>query len=276
MTEAELVFTHVMQCDRAALYLDRGRMLDKAVSGRLSDVLRRRADGEPLAYILGTQEFMGFEFLVNDSVLVPRMETEILVETAVRYSSGALRHRRTGFKILDLGTGSGNIAVSLARLVPEAGIDALDISEGALSVARKNARLNEAAHRIRFIRRDMFNDCPDLRPEGYSFIVSNPPYIPSGEIARLQPEVRREPRIALDGGADGLDFYRRIVEVSPGYLKEHGLLVMEIGFGQREAVAGIFEENKNFELEEVVKDYSGIERVVVAQRRTNSHTINRG
>jgi release factor glutamine methyltransferase len=267
MTEAELVFTHVMRCDRTALYLDRDSVLDKTVSGRLSAVLRRRAGGEPLAYILGTQEFMGFSFEVDQVVLIPRMETEILVETAVNYAAGAPEHRGTGLKILDVGTGSGNISVSLARLLPDAAIDALDISEEALSVARKNARLNNVEQRVRFIHSDLFNCSYERRATSYELIVSNPPYIPAGEIARLQPEVRREPRIALDGGKDGLDFYRRIIKDSPCCLKEGGYLLMEIGFGQREAVEEILKESKRFDIEEIVKDYSGIERVVVAQKR---------
>ncbi|MFA5363114.1 MAG: peptide chain release factor N(5)-glutamine methyltransferase [Candidatus Omnitrophota bacterium] len=274
MTEAELVLTHVMHCDRTALFLKRNTVLNKSVSGRVSAILQRRVTGEPLAYILGTQEFMGFSFEVDPAVLIPRMETEILVETAVNYAAGAPEPRGAGLKILDVGTGSGNIAVSLARLLPGAVVDALDVSKDALSIARKNARLNKVEERIGFIHGDLFNPLrkiPGLqageRPAGYDLIISNPPYIPAGEIARLQPEVRREPRISLDGGKDGLDFYRRIINASPGYLKDGGLLLMEIGFGQREAVEMIFKESENFEIAEIVKDYSGIERVVVAQKR---------
>jgi release factor glutamine methyltransferase len=273
MTEAELVFTHILKCDRTALYLKRGRTLDRSESGRISAVLQRRMSGEPLAYILGRQEFMGFDFEIDPAVLIPRMETEILVETAVRYgarvvehqSTGAPEHQGIGLRILDIGTGSGNIAVSLARMLPEVRIDALDISEEALAVARKNARLNNVEDKISFIHSDFFNFSHELRATSYELIVSNPPYIPSAEITRLQPEVQHEPRIALDGGIDGLDFYRRIIADAPAYLKDGGVLLMEMGFGQRPAVEEMVRESDVFEIEEIVKDYSGIERVVVAR-----------
>ncbi len=286
MTEAELVFTHILQCDRTALYLEKDVLWDKSVSSRIASVLRRRMAGEPLAYILGSQGFMGFDFAVDPSVLIPRMETEILVETAVRFLSRGVEHRRartpahqgagaprqqcTGLRILDIGTGSGNIAVSLARMLPGVMIDALDISGDALAVARKNAHLNEAGENIRFIHSDLFNCSFELGVAGYDLIISNPPYIPAGEIAYVQPEVRHEPHVALDGGKDGLDLYRRMTAEAPAYLKDGGLLILEIGFGQRESVEGILRGKDAFIVEEIVKDYSGIERVVVARVRVKS------
>lgn len=282
MNEAELVFTHILNCGRTELFLERDRILDKSVSGRLSAVLRRRMAGEPLAYILGKQEFMGLEFLVDNSVLVPRMETEILVETAMKYVARSKVHQVTDSRIppftgglstiLDVGTGSGNIAVSLAALLRKVEIHALDISREALAIAAKNARLNKVADKIRFIHGDLFSNPYDLRPMTYDLIISNPPYIPSDEIAGLQPEVRCEPREALDGGRDGLDFYRDIIRGAPVYLKENGFLLMEMGFGQRKAVEDIFSESGLFEVVEVVKDYSGIDRVIVGKKGQRKKT----
>lgn len=187
----------------------------------------------------------------------------MLVETIVKLVLG-IRCLVFGANILELGTGSGCIAVSLAKFLPGAKITATDISREALEVAKENTILNNVE--INFLQGDLFNTY-NLKPNTYDLIVSNPPYIPTKEIRGLEAEVQYEPRLALDGAEDGLDFYRRLIKDSPAYLKKGGFLIMEMGFGQAEAIKNIFQSAGNFAIIEVVKDYSNIERVVVVRRR---------
>lgn len=258
MNEAELLFSQLLGCDRASLYLNRGITLPRDKSNEISAVLKRRIDGEPLQYILGNTEFFGLEFKVNKAVLIPRPETEMLVELAEKYL------RELSYPhILDLGTGSGCIAVSLARLFPGLGIDASDISQEALKIAAENAALHKV--KVSFIKSDLFNS-RKIKPRHYDLILSNPPYVSKDEIKRLQIEIGREPRRALDGGRDGLDFYRRIIQESPLYLKKKGLLIMEIGFKQDKKIKNIFYKSAKFEIIEVVRDLNNINRAVVAQK----------
>jgi release factor glutamine methyltransferase len=258
MTEAELLFTDILNCSRASLYLDSKGLLDKDKAGFVSSVLKRRIKGEPIQYILGKAEFMGFNFLVNEDVLIPRPETEILVETAAKLVSSI------SADILELGTGSGCIAISLAKMLASARIIATDISEKAVKIAGKNAALNNV--KIDFLVSDLFGSRA-LQDKKFNLIVSNPPYIPSLDIDKLQPEVRHEPRVALDAGEDGLGFYRRIAKEAPRYLKDGAFLVMEIGFGQKESVKNILQKSGYFEIMEWVKDYNGIDRIVVSNKR---------
>lgn len=261
MTEAELLFTDVLNCKRSSLYLDKDMALDQAQSYFVSGVLKRRIRGEPIQYILGKTEFMGLEFKVTTAVLIPRPETELLVEIAIEtvHGAGPLAH-----KILDVGTGSGCIAVSLAKSIKNADITAIDFSKRALEIAKRNALLNNV--KVNFLLSDLFSS-PKLRPASYGLIVSNPPYIAATEIDTLQPEIKYEPRLALNGGDDGLDFYRRIINQAPVYLKQGGFLIMEIGFGQKDAVKNIFKKQGYFEIMNIAKDYNNIDRVVVAKKR---------
>ncbi len=259
MTEAEFLFSQIIGCDRASLYLNRDMHLNTRDAGFVSSALKRRFLGEPIQYILGVADFMGIEFKVTPSVLIPRPETEILVETAVKLLPSAFSG-----DILDIGTGSGCIAVSLARAFPGASIKAVDISFEALQVAKANAVSNHLQAQIEFIHNDLFPP-RHHSPGKYDLIISNPPYIISQEIDGLQIEVRKEPRLALDGGIDGLDFYRRIIEGSLNYLNGSGLLIMEMGFNQAKAIKNSFQKSRNFEIIEAVRDYSGIERVIAAR-----------
>lgn len=268
MNEAELLFSGILNCDRLSLYLNKGSFIGKDKCALISSAMQRRISGEPVQYILGKSEFMGLEFKVTPDVLIPRSETEILVETVLefsrRYASGG-----EPLKIMDLGTGSGNIAVSLAKLL--SGLDvvsitATDISKKAIEVARYNALLNNVVDKISFIQSDLFTN-DELAVSSYDIIVSNPPYISDLEIDNLQAEVRHEPRIALDGGRDGLDYYRRIVNHAPYYLEEGGLLIMEIGYNQKDAVENIFKAAGGFRISEVIPDYNSIDRVIVAEKR---------
>lgn len=273
MTETELLFTEVLNCGRPDLYLNRNTVLSKDKALVISFALKRRALGEPIEYILGKADFMGFEFKVNKDVLIPRPETEILVETAINlvHSLWSIVH---GKKILEIGTGSGCIAISLAKFLHDVKVTAVDISKPALEIAKKNAGLNDVEDKIDFIEGDLFKiydgefyygQGQALSLHSYDLIITNPPYIPTEEIDGLQAEVSYEPRIALDGGIDGLDFYRRIIKQAGGYLKKQGLLVMEMGFGQKEKIENLFQNSKDFEIIDIIKDYNGIERVIVTQ-----------
>jgi len=276
VNETELLFTGVLNCRRADLYLDKNLKLDSAQASFVSSALKRRISREPIQYILGRAEFMGLEFKLTADVFIPRPETEILVETVLKLvQSSCLSGRQAGFRVpacpagrqssvLDLGTGSGCIAIALAKYLPNSKVTALDVSKEALIIAKENARLNKVE--VKFMRQDLFGS----RKSGmgnYDIIVSNPPYILSAQIDRLQPEIRYEPRVALDGGKDGLDFYRRIIALSPGYLKKSGFLILEMGLGQRQDIENILEKSGNFKIKEVVKDYGSIERVIVALKR---------
>lgn len=260
MNEAELVFTEVLKCDRTALYLNRRKILAPDISRRIANVLKRRISGESVYYILGRAEFMGLEFKVDNRVLVPRPETELLVETALQMLS---RCGRSCPSVLDIGTGSGCIAVALAVKLPSAGITATDISESALCVARENALFHHVHSRISFIHADLF---PSQTPRTYDMILSNPPYIASGVIESLEPEVRGEPLSALDGGLDGLFFYRRIIAAAAGWLTERGLLAMEMGFDQAESVRDIAEQSGCMRVSNILDDHTGKQRVIVMER----------
>ncbi|MFA5100383.1 MAG: peptide chain release factor N(5)-glutamine methyltransferase [Candidatus Omnitrophota bacterium] len=258
MNEAELVLTEVLKCDRVSLYLDRSRRIPPEACRELSGIFKRRCAGESLYYILGKAEFMGFEFRVTADCLVPRPETELLVETV---SSEVQVSEKVN--ILDIGTGSGCIAVTLARMLPEAVITATDISPAALDVARDNALRLGVKDRINFVCSDVF---PPRAPALYDCIVSNPPYIRTNDIDCLSSEVRSEPRIALDGGPDGLDMYRFIVERAHAYLSPGGILAMELGFDQADAVQQLIADSKKYKVKQVILDYNSIQRIVVAYK----------
>ena len=219
----------------------------------------------PVQYIIGRAEFCGLDLIVNEDVLIPRPETELLVEVVEKIVSGLAGERVGGLKILDLCTGSGCIAVALAKALTKDAIDcriiASDISEGALEVARLNSSRMRVSERIEFLRSDLFNNINTK----FDIIVANPPYIARFEFETLQKEVLKEPRIALDGGEDGLDFYRKIVRSAPGYLNPGGYIIFEIGFGQAAEIKNIIETSGAFRIIEIRKDFNGIERVFVAK-----------
>lgn len=252
MIESELLFTQVLDCDRVSLYLNKDKRLTSDQARLISASLKRRIKGEPLQYIIGKTEFMGLEFKVNKNVLIPRPETEILVEVAIKYAKNK--------KILDLGTGSGCIAITIARKLPGSDVTGVDISEDALSIAKENAKLNGV--RVKFLHTELFKGLS----KKYDLIISNPPYIPSDQIRSLQPELKYEPFIALDGGNDGLEFYRKIIKEAPDYLEDNGILIMEMGFGQRKCIEDILKDTKHFNIIEIIKDYNNIDRIIVAKK----------
>lgn len=263
MTEQELMLTSLLNCRRVDLYVD-SKTLTPVQQSLLSLMLKRRKNGEPLQHILGSCEFMGLKFLTDKRALIPRPETEILVEAVIEK---ALNLSRFPLRILDIGTGCGNIAVSLAVNISNSLITAVDISKEALDLARDNARLNQTEEKIRFIESDLFSYLSSyLALENlFDIIVSNPPYIPAGQIAHLPVEVHHDPKIALDGGADGLDFYRRIITESPRFLRKGGFIFLEIGDGQKNGIENILCANGRFKIVDCIKDYNQTERVLIAK-----------
>jgi release factor glutamine methyltransferase len=256
--QAELLLAHVLGMPRMQLYLNFERTLAESELAACRELVKRRGQREPLQQIVGSTSFCGLEIALNRYVLVPRPETELLAELGWEFLL-TLGEPQTA---LDFGTGSGCLAVALAVKCPTASLRATDVSAEALALAAQNATRLGVAERIQFIQADGFSGLPG----GLQFrlIISNPPYIPSGEIEQLQPEVRDyEPRHALDGGPDGLDFYRRFAAESPPFLSAGGRLMTEIGDGQAEAVHSIFQE-QNWVVERVVEDYTRRPRIVVA------------
>ena len=259
MNEAELVLTHVLNCDRLSLYLNKDVALGKDKSTAVLGILKRRISGEPLQYILGKCEFMGIEFKVDKRVLIPRPETEILVESIIE----ELNLNKISPKILDLGTGSGCIAVSLAKLIPKAIIWASDISGEVLKLASENSVLNKV--KVKFLQADLFSS-PELNGEKFDLIVSNPPYIQVSQLDCLAKEISFEPILALRAGIDGLDFYRKIISQAEVYLNNDGILAFEVGFDQAEDVYVMFLKEKFRDLK-IINDYNNIKRVVLAKKR---------
>jgi len=260
--EAEMLMAHILECERHDLYLARDWELDEAQKQRYFALVEKRASGYPIQYIINRREFMGLEFFVDRRVLIPRADTEILVEHVIDWAS----QQNRDLHILDLGTGSGAIAVSLSVFIPQVHVTAVDISHEALEVARYNARLHGVHERITFLEGDLFAplyNCPDIQL--FDAVVSNPPYIPTEDIETLEIEVRdHEPRIALDGGDDGLEFYRRLAEGCADCLIHGGLLAVEVGYGQSGAVKAILKDTGYFQNIGAARDLAGIERVVYA------------
>ena len=254
--DAEILLAYVLNCRRLTLYIDSERILPLEAVLRFNDLINRRLKKIPVAYLTGTKDFMGLTFAVNENVLVPRPDTEILTELVGEF----LRERVGGGIFADLGTGSGAITISILKFVKSARAMAVDISEAALSVAKFNAEKFHVADRIKFLCGDLFAPL-----EGkFDAIVSNPPYIPTNELKTLQEEVQREPKLALDGGADGLNFYRRILCDAPSFLVDGGLLAVEIGINQSSVVKNLFLA-AGFVDVEVIKDLAGLERVVIGR-----------
>ncbi|MFZ5800866.1 MAG: peptide chain release factor N(5)-glutamine methyltransferase, partial [Candidatus Omnitrophota bacterium] len=263
MNEQEYILTYILDCPRADLYLNEVKF-NAAAQGKLEEILALRRRGLPLQYILGWVEFMGLNFKVDPRVLIPRPETEILVEAVLEETR---RLKIEDGRLIDLGTGSGNIAVSLAKHLPNCRILATDISSVAITVARENSRLNGTDGQIEFLVCDLFSAIDS--DKCFDVVVSNPPYISQQEMEGLAPEVKSEPREALFGGLDGLDFYRRIIKESPVFLKKNGLLIMEMGHNQSQAIQEIIRQSGLYRFEKIVNDYRDIERVIIVRKMSN-------
>ena len=260
--EAEIILVYALGINKSELVLHQSKIIEDKNLKRYQEAIKRRLKHEPTAYIIGSQPFMSLDFLVNRSVLIPRPETELLVEQALRVTSHELR-----VAIADIGTGSGCIAVTLAKRLPLAEVYGIDTSNDALKAAEMNAELHKVTDRCHFIKGNLLEPLK----EPVDLIVANPPYIPSEEISKLQPEVRDwEPKQALDGGKDGLDHIRKLLKESPKYLKPNGRLVMEFGFGQAAEIEKL--AAGNFDKIEIIKDYAGIPRIIsILARAKNGH-----
>lgn len=257
--DAEVLLCAVLKCQRITLYVDFERPLSEDELSTYRQYVQRRGNFEPLAYILGEKAFMRNSFKVTPATLVPRPETELLVESVVKTAN--ILCPDGDAKLLDIGTGSGAIIISLLDYLPQAKGVGVDISVDALIVAKENAGRIGVSDRIGFVRSDVFSKLP--LEKKFDIIVSNPPYIPAADIAKLEKDVQQEPRSALDGGADGLDFYRRIAREAPAHLADEGLLAFEVGINQAQEVQKLCLD-AGFAQTAVRRDYAGIERMVFA------------
>jgi release factor glutamine methyltransferase len=256
--EAELILSSVLKCERVELHLEPKRALTQKEYEMFEKLLKQRLSGKPLQYTLGEACFFGYKFKVNLNVLIPRPETEILVNEAI-----FLLRTIKNPKIVDLGTGCGNIAISLALNLKDAVIYAIDISVNALKVAKFNAKLNRVEDRIKFLCGDLFEPIKTK----VNAIVSNPPYVSEDEFLKLPDEIRNfEPKEALLAGEGGLKYIKKIIEQAPDFLNKDGLLVLEIAFRQEKKVKELVFNSKSLKLIEVKKDLSGIPRVVLTRK----------
>jgi len=278
--EAEMIISRLLGIDRVTLYRDNPQIPEKCIS-KIDELLRRRAKREPLQYILGYTEFCGLKIKVGKGVLIPRPETELLVEEAIktvkRETLGVMRKAKyseqtlnsslithySSLSILDLCTGTGCLALALAREFPDAQVYGTDISEIAIRYAKENAKLNKIKN-VAFIKGSLFKPVKKSL-NTFDLIVSNPPYIKRNDIKNLQIEIKNwEPVKALDGGEDGLDYYRAIIPEAKNYLKECGCLMFELGVSQANGVRKMAEDAGFMDIS-ITKDYAGIERILVAK-----------
>ncbi len=262
--DAELMLAYLLKIDRTRLYMNFDQPLNKDELANFKKLLERRAKHEPLQYITGQQEFWSLPFKVSPSVLIPRPETELLVEESMKELSKSFPEDES-IEILDIGTGSGALAAALASEIKGAKVTGVDISPQAVKIARENIETNNLSSSVNIMEGDLFEPVKDKK---FHLIVSNPPYIPKGDLKDLQPEVAGfEPLSALDGGDDGLDYYRRIIPESLKHLIPGGWLMLEHGIGQSDDIISIFKEKDAFTDIESINDLAGIDRVVKGRRK---------
>ncbi len=255
--ESKILIKYILKKDNTYIISNGKNKLSDDEESILNKYVNKLKNGYPLQYITNNQEFMGLNFYVDENVLIPQPDTEVLVESAIKYITEITVNKKisiNNIKLLDLCTGSGAIAISLKKYIPQIKVYASDISEKALEISKINANNNNVE--INFIKSDMFKNIN----EKFDIIVSNPPYIKTSEISKLSKDVQNEPVLALDGGEDGLKFYRLISEQINDYLKSDGILMMEIGFDQANQVKSIFKNAK------IIKDYAKNDRVVIWNR----------
>ena len=253
--KARLLLQYVLDKPRQYIIVYDNKEIDKQQQWQYFVNIEKLTKGVPLQHITHRQEFMKMDFFVDENVLIPRPDTEILVEEVIK-----IAQKYNSPRILDLCTGSGAIAISLKKFVPNADITAVDISEKALEIAQKNAEKLEA--KINFVKSNLFDKLDNKK---FDIIVSNPPYIRKDEIKKLSEEVQKEPKIALDGGEDGLDFYRIIAEQAINYLKTGSFLCFEIGYNQKNDVIKIIEDEQNYKNTYCKKDLYGNDRIIITQ-----------
>lgn len=266
--EAEILLNYFLKMSRSEIYLNYDRVLNNTEKRQLEKKIQKRIDKIPLQYITKHQEFMGMDFLVEEGVLIPRPETEILVDEVIK----RLKNYRysDNLKVVDLGTGTGIIATCIGKFIEDIIIYATDISKKSLQLALKNARKHNCKDKIIFLQGDLFEPfIGRIEKNSLDVIISNPPYINSYNFKLLPPEIKNnEPKIALSGGIDGLDYYRKIIKKSPYYLKKCGFMALEVGINQSKMVEELILKEDSFNQNiETIKDYLGIERVVIAYRK---------
>ncbi|MBO4401089.1 MAG: peptide chain release factor N(5)-glutamine methyltransferase [Selenomonadaceae bacterium] len=259
--DAEVLLAYVLNSRRLALYVHVAQELTDEQIKRYENLILRRLERIPVAYLVGHKEFMGLNFAVTPDVLIPRPDTEVLAQ-------GVIEHLQDfsgrAIEIADIGTGSGAICISILKFLDNAIADAVDVSAKALDIARFNAEKFNVTDRINFYEGSLFEP---LAGKKFDVVISNPPYVLSGDMDNLQPEISTEPRIALDGGADGLDFYRQIIDAAPNFLNDDGFLAVEVGANQADAVVKLINETGAFSYTQVWKDLANIERVVAAWKK---------
>ncbi len=258
--DAEVILYNLLNRDRIYLYMYREKEVDKQVEEDFWTGIEKRLNHMPVQYIVNKQEFMGLDFYVEEGILIPRPDTEILVEKVMDIYKNTYYNKQV--RLMDIGTGSGAIAVSLAKYIDKCIVTAVDISPKALDIALKNASANRLDEKIKFCLSNLFDGLGQDEYKTYDFIISNPPYIPRDEVDKLDSNVKNyEPHLALDGGEDGLDFYRKITRGAKDYLKDRAWLLFEIGHDQGRDVSKILNINgyKNIF---TLKDLAGLDRVV--------------
>lgn len=251
--KVRLILSHFMNVEKNYLITHDNERLSDEIEEKYKQGIEKLSKDVPLQYITNTQEFYGMKFKINENVLIPRYDTEILIEETLKLA-------KDQEKILDMCTGSGIIAITLAKNVEKANVFACDISREALKVAKENNELHNT--NVKFINSNLFEN---IKEKNFDIIVSNPPYITEKEMQELENQVKKEPELALYGGVDGLDFYRKITENAKEYLKKEGLLIFEIGYKQKEDVSKILIENK-FKNIKCVKDLQGLDRVIIGEK----------
>lgn len=255
---AEYIIAHVLKYDRLSLYLNYEKPLLIKEKKEIKDLLKKRAEDKiPLQYLIGEEEFYGYKFEVNTNVLIPRPETERLVEESIKLIVNILEPM-----VLDIGTGSGAIAISIAKEIPASKVLGVDISDKALEVANRNKELNEV-NNLKFLKSDIFSN---IKFNNFDLIISNPPYIAEEEYITLMPEVKdHEPKLALLAKDSGNYFYKEISKNAMKFLNDNGILAFEIGYNQGEIVKNLMEKN-NFKNVKIIKDYNNIDRVVLGEK----------
>lgn len=258
--DAEILLAHALKKKRIDLYVTHDQVPEPPLRDAFRELVKKRTEGCPVAYLVGKKEFFGLDFQVNECVLIPRPDTECLVDAALR-----LAKKEEWKRILDIGTGSGCIAIALARHLPGVRVIAVDVSEKALEVARGNARNHQLDVRMEFLCGSLLE--PILGREPFDAIVSNPPYIPTRDIEGLEVGVRKyEPGSALDGGPEGVDFVAKIIQGAPACLKNGGHLLMEVGAGQAETVVNLIKNTVGLESLDTISDGNQVQRVVHARK----------
>ncbi|MBM3211604.1 peptide chain release factor N(5)-glutamine methyltransferase, partial [Candidatus Poribacteria bacterium] len=260
--DAEVLLAQILNKDRIQLYLFPDEIIDENAEFSYKKLILQRTIRIPISYLTGHKEFMSLDFVVNRNVFIPRPETEILIENVCKLG-------KPESLVLDIGTGSGAIAVSLAKYNKNWRILATDISFKSLLVAKENAKLNDVLDRVNFLQTHLFSGIS--QKQRFDWVVSNPPYIPTKELPGLAPEISKyEPKIALDGGFDGLDIIRKLLLESHKILKPQGKLAMEIGHGQSYSIQAISDKVGKYSDYSIIEDYSGIPRVFCCQIKNSS------